>query len=110
MKEQKKVYQWFANSNAAPFFSDTSSGFIEATDPMSALKQIVENYDHPCGLYAAVIKEPTPKNPVVARYLSDRAATLDTAPSGMVEWKGDELYVSEKKMPNKKGFFELVKK
>ena len=27
------TYQWKANSNAAPFFSDPSDGFIEAESP-----------------------------------------------------------------------------
>jgi hypothetical protein len=106
MEKQKKVYQWVTNSNAAPFFSDTDTGFIEATDPESALKEVVKNYKHPCGLYAAVIKEPSPENPVVARYLSNRAATTEDAPCGLTEWKKDGLYVNGKKMSDKKERWE----
>ncbi len=43
-----------ANSFAAPFFSDTSSGFVEADSPEQALLRFKDDYKHPCGLYAAV--------------------------------------------------------
>lgn len=109
MKKEKKIYQWETNSNAAPFFSDTDSGFIEATDPESALKDVIKNYKHPCGLFAVVIKEPSPSNPVVARYLSDRAATQEEAPCGLTEWREDGLYVDGKKVPAKKEKYELFK-
>jgi len=71
------TYQWKANSNSAPFFSDPSEGFIEADDPMTALRKVVSDYEHSCGFFSAVILEPTPENPVVARYLSARAATVE---------------------------------
>lgn len=109
MEKQKKVYQWITNSNAAPFFSDTDSGFIEAYDPESALREVIKNYKHSCGLFAAVIKEPTPKNPVVARYLSGRAATQESAPCGLTEWKKDGLYVDGKRVPDKREVYELIK-
>jgi hypothetical protein len=108
-KSQKKVYQWMTNSNAAPFFSDTDSGFTESSDPMSALEKIVKSYKHPCGLFAAAIKLPTPENPVVARYLSARAATQNAAPCGLTGWREDRLYVDGKKVPEKKEVYELVK-
>ena len=107
-EKPKKVYQYVTNSNAAPFVSDTDSGFIEATDPKSALEKIVRSYKHPAGLYAAVIKLPTPENPVVARYLSGRAATLDSAPTGLTQWKEEGLYVDDKKIPDKKELYEIV--
>jgi hypothetical protein len=39
--QQMKTYQYVTNSNAAPFFSDQDSGFIEAADSMEALKKVV---------------------------------------------------------------------
>ena len=107
MNEAKKVYQWVTNSNAAPFFSDTDSGFIEATDPMTALKEVVRNYDHPAGLFAAEIKEVSPKNPTLARYLSKRAATQVDAPTGTTQWKEDGLYVEGKRVKEGKETYEL---
>jgi len=44
-----------ANSKAAPFFSDTSTHFVTASNPTVALKQFKETYKHSCGLYAAVL-------------------------------------------------------
>ncbi|MBN2459082.1 hypothetical protein JXB28_02260 [Candidatus Woesearchaeota archaeon] len=110
MSNHKKVYQWATNSNAAPFFSDTDIGFIKATDPMSALEEVVNNYDHPCGLYAAAILEPSPKNPVLARYISARAATIESAPNGEHVWRQGGLYVNGKKVRERKERYELVKK
>jgi hypothetical protein len=43
------------NSNAAPFVSDTSAKFVGAETPKEALDITVENYSHPCGLYAAAV-------------------------------------------------------
>jgi hypothetical protein len=107
MKE-KNTYQYVTNSNAAPFVSDTDSGFIESADPMSALEEIVQNYRHPAGLFAAVIKAPTPKNPVLARYLSARAATQESGGCGSHEYKEDGLYVNGKKVQEKKERYELM--
>jgi len=102
------TYQWKANSNSAPFFSDPSEGFIEADNPMAALRKVVSDYKHSCGLFSAVILEPTPENPVVARYLSARAATVGKAPSGLTQWKGDDLYVDGVKIPLVEEVFEEV--
>ena len=103
------VYQWKANSNAAPFFSDPSDGFIEARTPMKALKEVVENYDHSCGLFSAIILDPSPKNPVLARYLSRRAATQNNAPVGLTKWEGNKLYVNGKEIPLVEEVWEEVK-
>lgn len=107
---QTKVFQYHANSNAAPFVSDTSEGFIEATDPMAALEKVVQDYKHPAGLFAATISEPTPENPTLARYLSARAATSQAAPCGLTEWKQDGLYVDGKKISERQETYELVQK
>ena len=108
-KNQKKVFQYITNSNDALFFSDTGEGFIEATEPMVALEEVVKNYKHPAGLFTAVICKPTPKNPIRARYLSARAATAEAAPCGSTEWKKDGLYVDGKKVPEKQESYKLVK-
>lgn len=42
-----------AESFAAPFFSDSSTKFVEATTPEDALMLFAGSYSHPCGLYAA---------------------------------------------------------
>lgn len=44
-----------ANSFAAPFVSDQSTHFIKGKDPKSALEEFAKKYDHPAGLYCAVI-------------------------------------------------------
>lgn len=44
-----------ANSFAAPFCSDQSTGFIDAESPTSALETFAAGYKHPCGLYAAEV-------------------------------------------------------
>ena len=105
----KQTFQYETNSNAAPFVSDTGSGFIEAADPMVALEEVVKTYDHPAGLFAAVIRAPTPKNPILARYFSARAATQEAAPCGLTGWEQDGLYVDGKKVPERKERYELVK-
>jgi len=107
---QTKVFQYHTNSNAAPFFSDSSEGFIEATDPMAALKKVVQDYEHPAGLLAAEIREPTPKNPTLAVYLSAKAATSEAAPCGLSKWKQDGLYVNGKKVPERQETYKLVQK
>lgn len=93
---KNKTYQWHTNSNAAPFCSDSDSGFIEAGSPMEALKKIVSEYKHPAGLYAATINEPTVENKMVARYLSARANTASKAGTGLYETRNGELYVNDK--------------
>jgi hypothetical protein len=45
------------NSFAAPFFSDTDHKFIEGETPEIALSRLAATYDHPAGLYAAVLYE-----------------------------------------------------
>lgn len=104
------VYQWKANSNAAPFFSDPSEGFTEAQTPMEALRKVVESYDHSLGLFSAVVLEPSPKNPVLARYMSARAATQEKAPAGVHKWVGDDLYVDGVKIPLQEEIFEEVRR
>lgn len=47
----------FANSFAAPFFSDTSDKFVTAETAAEALEKFAADYKHPAGLYAAVAYE-----------------------------------------------------
>lgn len=46
--------EYFAvtNSNAAPFFSDMGTSFIEANSPEEARRKVKQEYKHPAGLYA----------------------------------------------------------
>jgi hypothetical protein len=60
-------------------FSDESRRFIEAGDPVNALKMAVEAYDHPCGLFAANITTCEPEPKVMARFLSARAVAQEDA-------------------------------
>lgn len=41
------------NSKAAPFVSDTNTGYCDGPDAETALAVAVQSYRHPCGLYAA---------------------------------------------------------
>jgi hypothetical protein len=50
-----KEFFFVANSNAAPFFSDTTTGFVKAETAKEALKKAVGEYQHSCGLYALYI-------------------------------------------------------
>lgn len=46
-----------ANSKAAPFFSDTSEGYVEAKNAIEAAHKVRKDYSHPCGLFALNIYE-----------------------------------------------------
>ena len=48
-----KEYFIYANSFAAPFFSDSSTHFVKAKSAVDALRKFAKSYKHPCGLYAA---------------------------------------------------------
>lgn len=48
-----REYFIVANSFAAPFVSDQSTGFQTALSPASALVDFAARYPHPWGLYAA---------------------------------------------------------
>ncbi len=103
-----KTYQYHTNSNAAPFCSDSASGFIKADDPMEALAFVVAKYGHPAGLFSAIIKEPTVENKLLARYESPRCATQSRAGCGTHQWREDGLYVNDVKAPKQSESFELV--
>jgi len=73
-------YFIIANSFAAPFFSDTSHCFQEGENPKEALELFVQKYNHPCGLYAAMLYKDANayhkgENPLL-KWLSNHAAFL----------------------------------
>lgn len=49
-----EMHEYFisANSFAAPFFSDSSTQFVEADTPEAALEKFAKEYKHPYGLFA----------------------------------------------------------
>lgn len=69
-----------ANSFAAPFFSDESTQFIEATTAKEALERFASNYTHPCGLYAAAVWAHSDDfhkgRPALAKWISNHAKAL----------------------------------
>ena len=46
-------YFIYAQSFAAPFFSDTCEAYVSAESPATALEKYVLDFKHPAGLYAA---------------------------------------------------------
>ena len=52
-----KEYFIVSNSFAAPFFSDTSTGYQAAPHAEKALEVFAEEYKHPCGLFSANVYE-----------------------------------------------------
>lgn len=76
------MHEYFivANSNAAPFVSDTTTHFILAEDPAKAIGGLIAEYTHPMGLYAANVYQDANdyhknKEPLL-QYLSDRAKAI----------------------------------
>lgn len=69
-----------ANSFAAPFFSDQSFRYVEAETPAEALEKFAAEYNHPCGLYAAVAYSSADASKKgekpLARWLSNQARYL----------------------------------
>jgi len=100
------VYQFVANSNAAPFVSDTSQRFIDAETAMEALKKGVDEYSHPAGLYSAMVETCEEDSKVVARYLSERARRQEKAPCGVTRWEGDKLIVDGVEQPPAEELYE----
>ena len=101
------TYYYVTNSNSAPMFSDTSNGFITIETPMKALKKVVKEYKHPCGLFAAVVYECSPKQKMLARYLSARANTLDGV-TGRVFCEGNKITVDDKRLKLKRSKYEVM--
>lgn len=83
-------------SNGYPF-SDHSHTNVDAQTATEALKKGMADYKHPAGLYAAIALDA--KGKIRARWLSSRAATAMDAPCGMLQWKGNQLFCSDKPVP-----------
>ena len=83
---QEREFFVVANSGAAPFFSDTTKGFVGGLTAVLALEAFKEEYSHPCGLYSAGIwldanayeKETEP----LATYLSEKAKKAELLRQG----------------------------
>lgn len=83
----KREYFIRANSFAAPFFSDESSGYVTASTPEEALEKYAMEYKHPCGLYAAACYDSADalhkgKEPL-ARWLSNHEQEKQRITKGM---------------------------
>lgn len=78
----EREYFIVANSNAAPFVSDTSTQFVTAATPQDALTKFAAEYTHPAGLYAANCYESADSyhksGPVLAEWRSGRAVKAPT--------------------------------
>lgn len=70
-------YFCLANSNAAPFFSDTDKFFVNAENPQEACEKARINYQHPFGLYAVAVYHDAnsyhKKEKPLSSWLSDKA-------------------------------------
>ncbi len=84
-------------------------GVVQSTDPMVALKEVVMSYARPSEVFSAKTMAPTSEQPVLARFLSTRAATQEVAPRGEAKWREDGLYVDGMKVPEKPEVYELVR-
>lgn len=106
-KERKQLFHYTTHSDRGK----EKSGFVEAADPLSALELAVNSFEDPWDLYLTEIRELSIKNPVVARYLSRRAATEEETKPGRYEWRGDGLYNlnTRRKIPAQPERYELVK-
>lgn len=81
----KNTYFFEATGWAHPFvlehYPSHNTGFVEAREPMEALMKVIANNGGlPIELFKVYIKEPSPEQAIKARYLSVRAATLESAP------------------------------
>lgn len=80
-----------ANSFAAPFFSDSSIGYVQANSAATALEQFAADYTHPCGLYAATAYTSADARnkgeKPLARWLSNQAQRLQGV-TGMIRMDG----------------------
>lgn len=71
-------YFYVARSNAAPFFSDTWEGYVEAESPDSAIQKLLSENDHPAGMFALALWKSADdmhkKEESIAHWHSERAA------------------------------------
>jgi hypothetical protein len=85
---EKTEYFIVANSFAAPFVSDQSTGFEAASTPVLALSQYADRYKHPAGLYAAQVYASADAyhkgEKPIARWLSNHARRIEEAHPGSI--------------------------
>jgi hypothetical protein len=73
------MFEYFimANSFAAPFCSDDSTEYVNASTPNNALTKFAASYRHPAGLYSAVCYKSADdyykKRDPLAKWLCNRA-------------------------------------
>lgn len=106
-KEIKKPKYLLAYSFMGNFCADRNSFHVESTDPITALKENVEEY-----MIDAQIKDPAlPNEPTLARYFSPKEVAYEVSRRGEGKWKigkeGEGLYVDGKKVEMME-VFELV--
>ena len=104
---EEKLFKYQAKTGVLPPEFTTYTGHIRSTGPMAALEELVSSFANPSRVFSAEIRAPTLGQPVLARYLSARAATQEAAPSG-ARWREDGLYVDGKKVPERPEVYELV--
>lgn len=108
MAEEVQAYRFVTRRNVFPPLEVTTDcGFVRSRDAMEALTEVARSYATPSSLFSVEIRALS-EEPVLARYLSARAATEAAAPSGVHQWREDGLYVDDKKTPEKSARFELV--
>ncbi len=108
MAEEVQAYSFVTRRNVFPPLEVTiDCGFVRSKGAMEALTEVARSYAIPSSLFSVEIRALS-EEPVLARYLSARAATEAAAPSGTRQWRGDGLYVDSNKMPEKSARFELV--
>lgn len=75
-----KEYFIFANSFAAPFFSDSGTHFQKGKSAGDALNKFAASYKHPCGLYSAAAYDSAESyhkdGKILARWLCNQARIL----------------------------------
>lgn len=111
MPEEPQGFKFETKRNVIPPLEVTvDNGFVQSTNAMAALKEVVGSYARPSRVFSAEIMAPTSERQVLARFLSARAATQEAAPSGEATWKEDGLYVDGKKVPERPEVYELVQR
>jgi hypothetical protein len=84
------TYFVHANSFAAPFVSDESTGYVEGAAPNAALQDFADNYSHPCGLFSADLYESADAyhkgEKPLARWLCNQQIAKDQATAGLAAY------------------------
>jgi hypothetical protein len=108
---KKKIFAYETWGTGKEPWAGSNHGFIESTDPMTALRSIVQSYENPKGLISATITSLSAGEPVLAKYLSSKGATEEEARKliGLPKWEQDGFcYVGEKKVPTQNERYDCV--